>query len=110
MNKIYEKNELNFALIWIGIYVVSLSISDSISGSIGTAKLITTPVCIVLTLIIYLWIQKTEYFNYWMHINYMCIDTARTYNCPPHFVKKVFWELKKDESFKKWLSNFEIDI
>lgn len=60
MNKIYEKNELNFALIWIGIYVVSLSISDSISGSMGTAKLITAPVCIVLTLIIYLWIQRND--------------------------------------------------
>ena len=60
MNKIYEKNELNFALIWIGIYVVSLSIADSISGSIGTAKLITAPLCIALTLIIYLWIQRNN--------------------------------------------------
>ena len=58
MTKIYEKNELNFALIWIGIYVVSLSIADSISGSVGTAKLITAPVCIVLTFIIYFWIRK----------------------------------------------------
>lgn len=60
MNKIYEKNELNFALIWIGIYVVSLSVADSISGSVGTAKLVTAPVCIVLTLIIYLWIRKND--------------------------------------------------
>lgn len=60
MNKIYEKNELNFALIWIGIYVVSLSIADSISGSIGTAKLVTAPVCIALTFIIYLWIRKNN--------------------------------------------------
>jgi len=56
---------------------------------------------------IYLWIQKAGSFYYWEHIDYMCTDIAQTYNCPPRFVKKVFWELKKDESFKKWLSNFE---
>jgi len=60
MNKIYEKNELNFALIWIGIYVVSLSIADSISESLGMAKLISAPVCIVLTVIMYLWIRKNN--------------------------------------------------
>ena len=60
MKKIYEKNELNFALIWIGIYVVLLSIADSISGSMGTAKLITAPICIALTFIIYRWIRKND--------------------------------------------------
>lgn len=58
MNKIYEKNELNFALIWIGIYVVLMSVADSISESIGTTKLVTAPLCIVMTAIIYFWIRK----------------------------------------------------
>ena len=56
---------------------------------------------------IFLWIQKTGWF-YYRYINYMCTDIARTYNCSPHFVKKVFWELKKDKSFEKWLMDFEI--
>lgn len=58
MKKIYDKNESNFALIWIGIYVVLMSVADSFSGKIGTAKIVTAPVCIALTLIIYLWIHK----------------------------------------------------
>jgi len=58
MNKIYEKNELNFALIWIGIYVVSLSVADSISASLGIEKIVTAPLCIVLTAIMYFWIRK----------------------------------------------------
>lgn len=60
MKKICNKNELNFALIWIGIYVVLMSIGDSISETIGMAKIVTAPVCIVLTLIMYLWISKNE--------------------------------------------------
>lgn len=38
MKKIYDKNESNFALIWIAIYVILASVCDSISGTIGSAK------------------------------------------------------------------------
>lgn len=58
MNKIYNKNELGFALMWIGLYVVLLSAGDSFSETAGIAKLVTAPVCIVLTAILYLWISK----------------------------------------------------
>lgn len=60
MNKIYNKNELGFALIWIGLYVVLLSAGDSFSETVGVAKLVTVPVCIVLTAILYLWISKND--------------------------------------------------
>lgn len=60
MKKIYDKNELIFSLIWIGIYVVLLSVADSISRTIGIAKIVTAPICIVLTLIMYLWIRKND--------------------------------------------------
>lgn len=60
MKKIYDKNELSFALIWIGIYVVLLSIGDGFSETIGTAKIVTAPVCIVLTLVMYLWIRRND--------------------------------------------------
>lgn len=60
MKKIYDKNELNFALIWIGVYVVLLSVGDSVSETIGIAKIVTAPVCIVLALIMYLWIRKND--------------------------------------------------
>ena len=58
MRKIYDKNELNFALIWIGVYVVVCSVADSISNTIGVAKIVTTPLCIVMTAMIYLWICR----------------------------------------------------
>ena len=58
MKKIYEKNELNFALIWIGLYVVLFSVADSVSGSIGVQKIVTAPLCVVMTAVMYLWIRK----------------------------------------------------
>lgn len=60
MKKIYDKNELNFALIWIGIYVVLMSVGDNVSETIGIAKIVTAPVCIALTLIMYLWISRND--------------------------------------------------
>ncbi|MGM9548391.1 MAG: lysostaphin resistance A-like protein [Faecousia sp.] len=60
MRKIYDKNELNFALIWIGIYVVLMSVGDSVSGAIGIAKIVTAPICAGLVLTMYLWISKNQ--------------------------------------------------
>ncbi len=60
MKKIYERNELGFALIWIGLYVVLFSAADSISGDIGISKIVTAPMCIVMTVIMYLWIRKNH--------------------------------------------------
>ncbi|MBQ9140244.1 MAG: CPBP family intramembrane metalloprotease [Lachnospiraceae bacterium] len=58
MKKIYEKNELNFALIWIGVYVVLFSVTDNVSSSLGIQKIVTAPVCIAMTVVMYLWIRK----------------------------------------------------
>lgn len=43
MREIYEKSELCFALIWIGIYVVLMSAADGVSETIGAAKIVTAP-------------------------------------------------------------------
>ena len=60
MKKIYDKNELNFALIWIGVYVVLFSVADSVSGTIGIAKVVTAPLGIVMSVIMFLWIGKYD--------------------------------------------------
>ena len=58
MKKIYLKNELSFALIWIGIYVISLSLADSFSSEIGIEKSVTAPLCCIMSLFLFIWIQK----------------------------------------------------
>ncbi len=65
MTKLYEKNKLTFALVWIAAYVLLASFADSISVSIGTAKVVTAPVLAALSALLYLWISrnglKTEF-------------------------------------------------
>lgn len=58
MKRIYLKNELAFSLIWIGIYVVSFSLADSFSSTIGIEKSLTALLAIIMTLFLYLWINK----------------------------------------------------
>ena len=52
------RNELRFALLWIALYVVIFSLSDGVSQSIGIAKIVTAPVSVLMTVIVYLWISK----------------------------------------------------
>lgn len=58
MKKIYDKNELSFAIVWIVLYVVLFSVADNISASIGVIKSLTAPVSFIMTVIMYLWICK----------------------------------------------------
>lgn len=43
---------------WIVIYVVLLSVADSVSTSIGISKIVTAPLCIAMTAMIYHWIRQ----------------------------------------------------
>ena len=60
MTKIYNKNKLTFSLIWIGIYVVIASVADNLSESIGTAKIITTPLFIIMSIVLIIWVKKNR--------------------------------------------------
>jgi len=65
MKKIFERNQTIFSVLWIVIYVVSLSIADNISRSIGVEKLITLPVSILLFIVIIAWISKNNLRQYY---------------------------------------------
>lgn len=55
----------------------------------------------------YLYILRTGAFDYWLD-RYIFIDIARSCQCSPHLVKKVFFKkLLLDETFRMWLSDFE---
>ena len=65
MNSLYKKNETWFAVLFIIIYVVGMSIADNLSKSVGIGKSITTLFCIVLSCIIVLFIRKNKLFTYY---------------------------------------------
>lgn len=58
MKHLYEKRELTFSLIWVGLYVALYSITDNLSRSIGTEKVLTAPLSVVFVVVLYIWIRK----------------------------------------------------
>lgn len=60
MNQLYKKNELNFSLLWIALYVILFSLADNISTSLGIEKIITTPLCIFFVVFLWTWIKKQD--------------------------------------------------
>ena len=58
MKKLYEKSELGFALVWIGIYCVGMSIFDEISRSIGVESSASAGFAAAASLFLYFWLKK----------------------------------------------------
>ncbi len=56
MKKLYEKNQLTFSLIWVGVYVVLFSVADSVSAELGVEKIITAPVSVAIAVFLSVWI------------------------------------------------------
>lgn len=58
MNKIYKKNEVTFAIILIVIYVVGTSLAESLTESMGIAKLVPALFHVAFSAVIIAWIFK----------------------------------------------------
>ena len=58
MKKLYEKNELTFALVWIAIYVVGTSLAEALSETIGTYKLFSAVFHLALVVGLFLWVRR----------------------------------------------------
>ncbi|MCM1022477.1 MAG: CPBP family intramembrane metalloprotease [Prevotella sp.] len=58
MKKLYEKSEIWFAVVWIFIYVIALSLADDFSETLGVFKSVTAPLSIILSAVIFIWIKK----------------------------------------------------
>lgn len=58
MKKIYEKNELGFALMWIGIYCVLQSVANPLNKIIGIQYSASALLCAVQAIIIFIFIKN----------------------------------------------------
>lgn len=58
MTSLYRKNELTFSIVWIVLYVVLFSLADNVSKAFGTEKIITAPLCVVVTAVLLIWLLK----------------------------------------------------
>lgn len=64
MKKIFEKDEVIFAILWIVIYVVGFSNADMISENIGMPKMLTVCFGLIMSMILYQFIRKNELSDY----------------------------------------------
>ena len=58
LKKLYEKSEIWFAVTWIIAYVVLASAGDNISADLGIEKIVTLPILIALSAILYFFVRK----------------------------------------------------
>ncbi len=60
MKKFYDRHELAFAIALIVLYINVLSIADSVSGLLGTEKLLTFPAALLLSLFLFFWLRRWD--------------------------------------------------
>ena len=63
MRSLYQESELAFSLVWIGAYCVLMSVADSISVNIGTEKIVTLPVSVLLSVALIIFIKSNGLFK-----------------------------------------------
>lgn len=65
MKKLFEKDEIWFAVLWIIIYVIGFANADSISESLGIPKILTVLYGLILSVILLSFIRKQKLWEYY---------------------------------------------
>lgn len=58
LKRLYEKSAIWFAVGWIVAYCIFMSVGDSLSENIGVEKVLTLPIAIALSMILFLFLKK----------------------------------------------------
>ena len=64
MKRFFDRQPVWFAVVWIVVYVLAFGNADTLSASLGTPKLITALVGLVLTALLLLFLRKHRLFAY----------------------------------------------
>ena len=60
MNKLYEKSELTFAIVWIVIYCILQSLANPLNRIIGIQYSASAIFCILQAVIIFIFIKRNS--------------------------------------------------
>lgn len=60
MKKLYEKNELTFAIVWIVVYCVLQSLANPLNKAIGVAYAASAAFCVLQTIVLFAFIRKND--------------------------------------------------
>ena len=58
LKRFYDKSEIWFALAWIIAYVILASAGDNLSADIGISKLVTLPILMVMSAVVFFFVRK----------------------------------------------------
>ena len=58
MKKLYDKSELNFGLVWIGVYCIGMSVFDEVSRRIGVESCASAVFAVTISLLLLFWLKK----------------------------------------------------
>lgn len=58
MKKLYEKNELAFALMWVALYCVLQSVAEPLNKTIGTEYAASAAFCLLQAIVLFVFIRK----------------------------------------------------
>lgn len=78
MKRLYEKSELGFALVWIAVYCVGMSLFDGLSHAIGVESSASAVFALAVSAFLYDWVR--------------CSGLAVKYGlCRPTVAARAFW-------------------
>ena len=60
MKKLYEKNELVFAIVWIAVYCVLQSVANPLNKAIGIDYFVSAVFCVIQTIVLLIFILKNN--------------------------------------------------
>lgn len=60
LKKLYDKSNMWFAILWIALYCVLMSLGDSISVALGVQKSVTFAVGLSLSILLFLFLRKND--------------------------------------------------
>lgn len=60
MKKLYEKNELTFAIVWIVVYCALQSLANPLNKAIGVAYAASAAFCVLQTVVLFAFIRKNH--------------------------------------------------
>lgn len=81
MKKLYEKNEQAFAIVWIVVYCVLLSLAYPLNEKIGITYSASAIFCILLTIILFAFIRKTSCKNGMGFVNHLFLPVGSFTMC-----------------------------
>ena len=64
MKKLYQRDEVWFAVLWIVAYVVSFSVADAISEKLGVPKLVTCAAGLVLSAFLFAFVRRNDLMDF----------------------------------------------